>query len=352
MKKYVQKSTLKSLRQWAIRLGVGVTVALLLLYVSFQVSPWPGALVIRYVFNKGGHKTLVAMEQTLPDYPVVTVANEQYRAGDKDAKLDVYMPQNGLGEQARLPVVVWTHGGAWLSGDKTGIAPYLKRLSQQGYIVVSLNYTLAPSKHYPYQVHQINDAFTYLSKNAGKYHADMQRIVLAGDSAGAQLTAQMAALVTNASYAKQVGVRPALLPDQIAGVVLYCGIYELQGLAEPSPSLPKIIDWGDNTTVWAYAGSRHPSSDLLRQMSPFYHVTSAFPQTFISGGNGDPLTNGQSKPLAQMLQTRNVNVTTLFYPKNHSPQLPHEYQFTFNSDGETAFVKMLSFLQSATRDGL
>ena len=122
----------------------------------------------------------------------------------------------------------------------------------------------------------------------------------------------------------------------------------METLAEPAPSLPKIIDWGDSTTVWAYTGSRDESNPLIRQMSAYYHVTKDFPATFISGGNADPLTNSQSIPFAQELKSLGVNVTTLFYPPGHQPKLPHEYQFTFNADGEKAFEQMTQFLKTTT----
>jgi acetyl esterase/lipase len=324
----------------------GVFGLLLLIVLAFRVSPWPGALVIRTVFNRGGHKTLLAMQEALPDYQVSVVSNQRYRQNDKDALLDVYIPHTAQVASARLPIVIWTHGGAWLSGDKTDDGPYFERLASNGYVVISLNYSLAPGKHYPTAVHQINDAYAYVQANAARFYADPNKVVLAGDSAGAQLSSQMAALITSPSYAKEVGVQPTLRPAQLAGVVLYCGIYKMEGLATPNPALPKIVGWGDDVSVWAYAGTRDRHSPLIRQMSAYYHVTKNFPATFISGGNGDPLTHDQSIPFAQKLSAQAVPVTTEFFPTDHSPSLPHEYQFTFNPDGEASFAAMTQFLRA------
>jgi acetyl esterase/lipase len=317
-------------------------------YTSFQVTPWPGALVIRSVFDRGAHKKLQAMEATIPDYPVTALLNQQYRPHDKDALLDVYIPNAALTEGAALPAVVWTHGGGWLSGNKKDDAPYFKWLANQGFVVVAPNYSLAPGKQYPTAVRQLNDAHAFILANAARYHLDPNKIVLAGDSAGAQLSSQMAALITSPAYAREVGIKPSLQPSQLTGVVLFCGIYKMEILAEPAPSLPKIIDWGDSTTVWAYTGSRDESSPLIRQMSAYYHATKDFPPTFISGGNADPLTGSQSVPFAGELQSLGVSVTTLFYPPAHEPKLPHEYQFTLNQDGENAFTQMTQFLKTTT----
>ncbi|CAN5805345.1 hypothetical protein BH20CHL3_BH20CHL3_02290 [soil metagenome] len=65
--------------------------------------------------------------------------------------------------------------------------------------------------------------------------------------------------------------------------------------------------------------------------------------------NGDPLTDEQSKPFADRLSGVGVVVTTLFYPEDHQPQLPHEYQFNLDTaDGQTALQSMLAFLRDQT----
>jgi acetyl esterase/lipase len=330
---------------WPVGVIVGLIIAVVLM---FRLSPWPGALVIRGVFNRGGSATLAAMEKALPDYPVTVISDQKYLPNDKDALLDVYIPKSAQADKP-LPVVIWTHGGAWLSGDKRDAGPYFSRLADQGFVVVSLNYSLAPNKKYPTAVHQLNAAHAYIKAHASQFNVDPGKIVLAGDSAGAQLSSQLATIITSSDYAKEVGVQPALTPTELAGVLLFCGIYKMEGLTHPNSTLPKIVGWGDNVTVWAYTGSRDKSSPLIRQMSSFYHVTKDFPATFITGGNGDPLTNGQSVPLADKLTSLNVDVTRLFYPADHEPSLPHEYQFTFNADGEKAFLQTVQFLQAKTQ---
>ncbi len=297
----------------------------LIVLLAFRISPWPGAMVIRLVFDRGGHKTLVRLQESIPAQPVRVLANQQYGNNSKEL-LDAYVPQAAISARKTLPVVVWTHGGAWLSGDKKDSAPYYSLLADQGFVVVSLDYSLAPEKTYPTQLHQLNDAYAYLQANATRLHINPGKTVLAGDSAGAQLSSQMAAIITSPSYANEVGVRPTLTPSQLAGVVLFCGIYKVEGLTEPDPTLPKIVSWGSDVSVWAYIGTRDKTSPLVRQASAYYHVTKDFPATFISGGNGDPLTSVQSVPFAGELKSLNVPVTTLFYPQDHIPSLPHEYQ--------------------------
>lgn len=332
---------------WLVGLSVGVIIIVVL---AFKLTPWPGTILIRSVFNKGSQKTLVSLQKHTPQTPITVVSDQQYIQNNNNALLDVYIPQAVENTDKKLPIVIWTHGGAWVSGDKTNAGPYYKLIAAQEYIVVSLNYTLAPYKKYPEQIYELNQAHGYVVSNAERFHGDPNKIFLAGDSAGAQLSSQMAAIITNPDYAKEVKIRPALSPAQLAGTILFCGIYKLEGLTEADPKLPKILSWGDDEVVRAYSGTRDKTGPIINQMSPYYFVTKDFPATFISGGNGDPLTDTQSKPLADKLQDLGVSITTLFYAADHMPSLPHEYQFNLdNTDGQNAFTQMIDFLRSRSK---
>lgn len=345
MKKTSQKQPFYRKKTFLITTSsvIGFILAILL---WFWVSPWPGAMLIRAVFSQNDEKTTQALEKHQPATPITTLANQAYRLNDNDARLDVYFPENTPVDK-KLPLLIWTHGGAWVSGGKEDNYPYFKLLAAEGFTVISLDYSRGPEHTYPTAVHQINDAYQYIQANADRFHVDINRIMLAGDSAGSQLSSQMAALVTNQDYAASMNIQPHLKPEQLKGVVLNCGIYKMEGLIQPNPDLPKIIGWGDDVSVWAYLGSRDfEVASKLTEMSAFYHVTKDFPATYISGGNGDPLTNAQSKPLAEKLSSLGVHVTTLFYADDHLPSLPHEYQFNLdNDDGKKAFAETVAFMK-------
>lgn len=335
-------------RSFRITVGSIVGVIALTLFI-FRVSPAPGAWVIRSVFDRNSAKVLAALEKHQPSTVVDSVLNQQYRKNDSDAQLDVYYPAT-TPKYAALPTIIWTHGGAWISGDKSNDAPYFKLLAAEGFTVVALDYSLAPEHQYPTPIHQMNDAYKYLQDNALRFHIDTNKFILAGDSAGAQLSSQMGAIITNQEYARTVGVIPSLKPSQLKGLVLNCGIYMMDGLTEPDPTLPKLIGWGDDISVWAYSGTKDFSDPVIKQMSAYYHVTKDYPPTYISGGNADPLTNAQAKPFAGLLTSLGVNVTEHFFASDHKPALPHEYQFNLdNQDGVTAFQKTIEFAKAQTK---
>lgn len=332
--------------RWFVVWPASILVVVALIMLAFKVSPWPGALVIRAVFDADSAKSKDALAKHEPKVSVTTLPDQPYDPSS-GLKADIYFPTDTATNKKALPVIVWTHGGAWISGSKGDRAQYFKLLAAEGFTVVAPDYTLAPEAVYPTQLNQLNTLYKYIKENHERFYANTNAIFLAGDSAGSQISSQMAAIVTDTSYANEVGIKPNLTPDELDGVILFCGIYKMQGLTHPAPELPKIIGWGDDIAVWSYSGTKDFSSPVIAQMSPYYHVTNKYPATFISGGNSDPLTNDQSKPFADKLQGLGVDVTSLFFAENHQPQLPHEYQFNLdNDDGQKAFTAAVNFAKS------
>jgi acetyl esterase/lipase len=328
---------------WPVGIIAGLMVVTM---AAFAVSPWPGALIIRQVFQDGAKKMAGVMAPYAPTSGITSVLDVQYAAGTKYESsdfttLDVFYP---TGTAAPLGTVIWTHGGAWISGNKSGDRTYFQLLAQHGYTVVGLNYTYGPEAKYPTAVNEINLAHQFLLANAAKFNIDPTQIVLAGDSAGAQLTSQMATLITSPAYATQMSIKPVLTPSQLRGVVLNCGVYEVSSLLGGKG----ILGWGDTVSLWAYTGDRDPAnSPAVAEMSTLNHVTSAFPPAYISGGNADPLTAANSVPMAAKLQSLGVSVTSLFWPADYTPALPHEYQFRLDlAAGQTALQATFAFLDA------
>ncbi len=332
-----------TLKKWLfITLGVFV-LFVLAAYIAFRTSPWPGALIIRYVFEQGGKKTSQALEKYVPS-GVSSIQNEQYRPNDKDALLDVYYPNTVKNTHETLPTIVWIHGGAWISGSKKDVANYLKIIAAHGYTAVGVDYSIAPAKHYPTPLLQLNDALLYIQEHAERLHINPYNIVLAGDSAGSQIAAQMAALITNPPYASLLNIDPTLQPSQLRATILNCGAYDL-ALPDYNGEAGAFL----KTVLWAYSGKKDFLNDpVLRQASVIDYVTADFPPTFITAGNADPL-ESQSREFAKKLQSLNVSTDTLFYPKDHTPKLSHEYQFVLdNADGKQALARILRFLNTQT----
>jgi acetyl esterase/lipase len=329
-------------RMWKVLGWVfGILAALaLVIYIAFQVSPWPNSLLIRYEFTKGGERTSKALEPFVPNN-IVSVDNQVYRANDANGRLDVFYPK---GTDKQLPTIVWTHGGGWVSGDKDEVDNYLKILAAKGFTTVGVDYTIAPEAQYPTPLFELNDALKYIQDNAERLNIDPNKIILAGDSAGSQITAQVANAITSPDYANKLGMQPTLEASKLRAVLLNCGAYDLK---LPNYNGP----FGDflRTVLWAYSGTKDFMNDpKLQTASVVNYITPAFPPAFMTAGNVDPLL-AQSTEFAKKLDALKVPTSQLFYPADHQPQLNHEYQFDLDtSDGLKALNQMAEFAKQRT----
>lgn len=306
--------------------GAGICLVLTgLLYAAFQVSPWPWVFLLRHSFDRGGELAARTLAEAAP-HDVTSQLNIPYAPNDEDARLDVFFPSRYDNSNATLPTILWIHGGGWIAGNKEGIADYLRILAHEGYTTVGVEYSHAPEKTYPAQLHQINKALAFLVQHADSLHVDRSAIIVAGDSAGAYIAAQIIEAISDPSYAKLIGITPAISRNQLKAAVLYCGAYD--------PALEKfkgLAGQAAHAMLWSYMGERNYLKDKkLEGIRLTQYVTNRFPPTFISTGNGDPLLP-QSRAFAKALKDHSVNIDELFFPDDHAPPVPHEYQFIFNS---------------------
>jgi acetyl esterase/lipase len=104
--------------------------------------------------------------------------------GQCEIQADVYRASG----DTPCPVVMWIHGGALIMGDRGGI-PLLEKLLKTGYVVVSIDYRLAPETKLPAILEDVQDACTWVrEKGPQLFHVDPKRIAVMGGSAGGYLT--------------------------------------------------------------------------------------------------------------------------------------------------------------------
>jgi len=200
-----------------------------IIFLAFKLSPYPSTWIIRYAFNKEAIRVNTALEKFVPEN-IASISNVQYDENDKNAFLDAYYHEDSVKVKKKLPVIVWTHGGGLISGDKSQLSNYCKILASKGYVAVSIDYTIAPEGKYPTPMQQLNKALAFISANPEKFHADTSFFVLAGDSGGSMISAATANIITSPEYAEITKVQPGVKPNQLKGLLLYCGIYEIDNL--------------------------------------------------------------------------------------------------------------------------
>ena len=141
---------------------------------------------------------------TAPDAAVTT----RDVAYGSDAKQfgRIYKPA-GVSGSAKLPVVVYFHGGGWVIAtvDTYDAAPRLlaKRLNA---IVVSVEYRHAPEFKFPAQHDDAAAAYRWVLDNAASWGGDPRRIALAGESAGGNLAVATAVYARDHNLAKPLHI--------------------------------------------------------------------------------------------------------------------------------------------------
>jgi acetyl esterase len=317
-------------------MGLVVVLAALLAAATYafdQVSPWPMALKKRYSWDRSGLEMNRALERFVPNN-VVAKLNLQYDAGDREARLDVFFPSAVERTDQVLPVIVWVHGGSWIAGGKDYIANYLRILAARGFVTVGVDYALAPARTYPNPVRQVNAALGFLTRNAVPLHVDPSRLFLAGDSAGAQIAAQLANAISSSSYAAEVGIVPSIERSQLKGVIFHCGVYEVT-----------LTNFARKGVLWAYFGTQDFDSDpRISQFSVARHVTPKFPPLFISAGKDDEFAP-QSYSFADKVAAQGVMVDRLFFPQAYTPKVWHQFQFGLDTEaGRVALERSIAFI--------
>lgn len=228
---------------------------------------------------------------------VVRLRDVCYYKSNKDVGLlDIFLPRE---RQNPLPIIVSIHGGGWVYGNKDAYRYYCMHLAQYGFAIINFNYRLAPENKFPAALEDVNRLFQWLKESGALYDLDLDKLFVVGDSAGAQLACQYAAILTNEHYAKLFSFEP---PDvTINAMGLNSGVFhpvervkELEGYAaskvgkESKRNRAKIevmVNRGIKDVMLDYLGT-----DILRyekEMDFQSNINERFPPVFIANSVND-----------------------------------------------------------------
>ncbi len=176
-------------------------------------------------------------------------------------KADVYRPD----DTKLRPVVVWLHGGALVMGSRQYVPKNIQQLCEkEGFVLVSLDYRLAPEVKLPAIIDDIRDAFGWINQKGAKlFYADTNKIVVTGGSAGGYLT-----MMTG------ICVEP---PP--AALVAYYGYGDVDGHWYTQPSAYYLENdplWSKDEVYQAVGGkvlteTTNQTTPTSRQRSNYYH---------------------------------------------------------------------------------
>jgi len=333
------------MKRWArVLLSIVGVIAVLAIAggIFWNVSPWPGVWIIRAAPDPAGLDNAKTAAKYVPS-DIHADLDLVYDDSSPDGRLDVFRPDD---DAALLPTIFWVHGGAFIAGEKEPLRNYLQVLASHGFTVVNVEYTHAPEAEYPTPIRQVDRAIDYVVQNAERLGADPERLVIAGDSAGAHIAAQSAMAIAQPEYAEAAGLPASVARDQLRGVVLFSGPYD-----------PTTVNYDNDTfgffmrtVMWSYSGTKSfLDEESFRYTALPKFVDAEYPPAFVSTGPADPLLK-QNREWAEALSTAGVDLRELFFDPATTPEtVGHEYQLALDTpQARQAMIEQVAFLREVT----
>ncbi|MHC4392208.1 MAG: alpha/beta hydrolase [Planctomycetota bacterium] len=268
-----------------------------------------------------------------------------------DHRLDVYQPE----ATEPRPVVIYAHGGGFTMLSKETHWSAALRFARKGYVVFNINYRLAPKNRFPAAIDDVCRAYAWVIENAARFGGDPSRVVVAGESAGANLVSALTLATCTrhehdfAQAAFETGVVPeACLP--------FCGILQVsdpERFRRRKPSLPSMLHDQILGVAYGYAGNT-PASELalgdplrsierIVESDPELVLERPLPPFFVACGTKDPILD-DSRRLAAALKNLSVPCEAPIYPGEI-----HAFQaFSWRPAARDCWTKAFRFLGEHT----
>jgi len=199
----------------------------------------------------------------------VRLEERVFNTGDgEQLTLDIYKPGYNHGQP--VPGVLVMHGGSWQNGNSRELMALNAYLAARDYVVVSIDYRLAPKWKFPAGRDDVLSAIAYLKVYGHEFGLDATRLALLGRSAGGQL----------ALLAAYTAGEPA-----IRGVVSVYGPTDLK-FGYDRPAAKGLLD--TRGVLETYLGGPPAKADeAYFAASPINFVTAASPPTLLVHGMND-----------------------------------------------------------------
>lgn len=300
------------------------------------------ATIYKYTVAVGEHLVMPLVNVNAPEV-AEHIRDVPYVAepSNKKQRLDVVRP---LGK-APFPVLVFVHGGGFISMDKSYYTRMCKVFASAGYLVLNVNYRRAPRFRYPVNISDVGAAVAWALENAAAYGGDPSVMFLAGDSAGAHLVSTYSTALADGRLAKAFKVDGMKWPSRLAGLVLFYGVFDCETVLETGFPFVRMM-------LRSFL-SRDPGlfRQRARDASPIRHITGAYPPSFICYALKDRL-HTESEAFARELELEGVEREVLAVPPSECRLIAHGFALIFwRKCAKKAMAAAVSFLDTRKNAG-
>lgn len=282
-----------------------------------------------------------------PEVHNVEVIRDVPYAATSDTKhrLDIYRPKGATGP---LPVVLYVHGGGFQLLSKETHWLMGLTFARAGYVVCNISYRLAPTNPFPAALEDCVSALCWIEKHIEEYAGDPRRLVLAGESAGANLVCAMciATCYERPEPYAQLAFRTGIVPKAL---VLSCGILQVSdpGRFARRRKLPALIAQVIHDVSTGYLGNATATelADPLLILEQGKQPARPFPPCFAFVGTRDPVLDDTRRAAAALSRLR-VPHEVRYYPG----ELHAFHALAFRRAARDCWRDKLAFLERALAD--
>ncbi len=259
--------------------------------------------------------------------------------GDAAHLLDVYRP-----EAPPRGTVLYVHGGGFRILSKDTHWMMALAFARAGYVVFSTNYRLAPRHPYPAPLLDVLTAWRWVVDHGRLFGGDPSQLVLAGESAGANLVTAAAAA---RSFEVEAPFRSMAAGLPLRAVVAMCGLLQVERperFARTSPHPAWMARRIELVCRGYLQGPPAPLASPLTLLEGGLDATTALPPFVASVGERDPIAD-DTRRLQRALERRGTP-----HRVTHHPGEGHAFQAVFwRREAKRAWEECFAFLGERAR---
>ena len=212
--------------------------------------------------------------------------NIPYAHDSNAQKLDIFMPEG----KGPFPSVILIHGGAFKAGDKSNEYMLAKKLVNNGFVAISINYRLSAEATFPTPVHDCKAAVRYVRAHAKKYNINPDKIGTWGASAGGYFASMLGTSSHDVFLNGAVGDY-ADVSTEVHAVINWYGPIDFSTMIPQSKALGFPSDYSvENETRYLGADANDSANaELVTKANPATYLDKNTPPFWIAVGSQDPL---------------------------------------------------------------